>query len=168
MAFRFTTLTWEKIQTILSWFDADTGDATFINDVSVGGDVKAKSFSTGSISSLADDTASSVILSNTEYGSATCFFIDITIRNTAGGLSHRMARIACFGHTAGADYSYILSDVGDAGTGIEVLDTDVTGTTGTDGKLVYALYNDGSTWKVKIENRTGSAKRIIYNITCME
>ena len=37
MAFKFTTLTWEKIQTILSWFDADTGDATFINDVSVGG-----------------------------------------------------------------------------------------------------------------------------------
>ena len=37
MAFKFTTLTWEKIQTILSWFDADTGDATFAGDVSVGG-----------------------------------------------------------------------------------------------------------------------------------
>jgi len=37
MSFKFDTLTWEKIRTILAWFDADTGDATIAGDVSVGG-----------------------------------------------------------------------------------------------------------------------------------
>ena len=57
MAFKFTTLTWEKIHTILGWFDADSATAkvdgalsaqaisgttgTFSGDVSVGGSITA-------------------------------------------------------------------------------------------------------------------------------
>jgi hypothetical protein len=120
----------------------------------------------GRISSLADDTASLLLNSDT-VGGANVGVLTVSVRSSST-VNGRCVQSSFMAHVSGiGHHTQVFNHGTGPGTGAAISTTTLAGTTGTDGVFTVSVNTSGGKWQIQAENRTGEAVSVSWEVSCI-